>query len=94
LCWIKISSSETSFGKPCGSAWGRSSKWAPHSYTTKHLRLKALQIGKGWGKNSSILHWFQTSTPILCISFYLVYDQFWFICVLYIILKNINCCVK
>jgi hypothetical protein len=31
LCRLKISSSQASFGKPCGSTWGRSSKWAPHS---------------------------------------------------------------
>jgi hypothetical protein len=31
LCWIKTQSLQVNFGEPCGSAWGRSSRWAPHS---------------------------------------------------------------
>jgi hypothetical protein len=31
LCQIETQSSQPSFGEPCGSAWGRSSRWAPHS---------------------------------------------------------------
>ncbi len=30
LCWIEIKSSQTSFGKLCGSAWGQNSTWKPH----------------------------------------------------------------
>jgi len=29
-CQIETQSSQASFGKPCGSAWGWSSRWAPH----------------------------------------------------------------
>jgi hypothetical protein len=31
LCQIEIPSSQISFDEPCGSAWGRSSKWTLHS---------------------------------------------------------------
>ncbi len=30
LCRIETQSSQASFGEPCGSAWGQSSRWTPH----------------------------------------------------------------
>ncbi len=37
LCRIETQSSQESFGEPCGSAWGRSSRWTPHS-NPKHRK--------------------------------------------------------
>jgi len=36
LCQIKIPISQVNVGEPCGSAWGRSLRWAPHS-NLKHM---------------------------------------------------------
>ncbi len=40
LCWIEIPSSQVSFGKPCGSACGQRSRWAPHSNPKQMGKLR------------------------------------------------------
>ncbi len=53
-------------------------------WTTKALGDLKLYKWARDGANSSILHWFQRSTQILCISFYLVYDQILvYLCLIY-----------
>jgi hypothetical protein len=65
LCRIETQSSRASFGKPCGSAWGWSLRWAPHS------DLKKFRYGRIGNKRPFLCRLFLYILFPLTINFFL-----------------------